>query len=343
MPVITPAMDDPRWLEFVAHHPDATPFHTSAWSHVLEACYGYRPLLVAVADADGRLQAGLPLMAVQSRLTGRRIVALPFSDYCVPLASDDAGLRELLDGLQVWWAEHQRPTIEIRWPLRPLASVYPGEKMVRHVTPLDADAGQMLRRFKKSVVRLIHQAESAGLTIQQSDTWEAVQTYYRLHVETRRRLGAPTQPFRFFRLLWEHMLRPGQGFVLLAYQGETPIAGAVFLHANKLLVYKYGASLAEYWRLRPNNLLFWRAIQWGCENGYQTFDWGRTDYDDEGLRQFKQGWGSAESVLQYSILSSQAPTSAKGRLQERYLPAVIQKSPAWVGRAIGEVLYGHFA
>jgi hypothetical protein len=46
---------------------------------------------------------------------------------------------------------------------------------------------------------------------------------------------------------------------------------------NGSLIYKYSASDPAYWRLRPNNLLLWRAIQWACENGYHTFDMGRTD------------------------------------------------------------------
>ena len=335
-------IDDPRWVEFLSSHPDATPFHDLSWCQVLKACYGYQPLLLAVFGADGHLAAGVPLMDIHSRLTGRRLVGLPFSDYCAPLATDDASLIELMDGVQGWRLAHANVPVEIRWPLPLQADIYAVKEVVRHVTPLENDADQTVRHFKKSVVRLIRQAENADIVIQRSDTWDAVQTYYGLHRETRRRLGAPTQPFRFFRLLWEQVLQQQRGFVLLAYHAGQPIAGALFLHANKMLVYKYGASLAEYWRLRPNNLLFWEAIRWGCENGDTVFDWGRTDLEEEGLRQFKRGWGGKETILRYSMLTSRAPEPSRGQFRSHYLPALIQRSPTWVGQAIGEMLYAHF-
>ena len=40
---------------------------------------------------DGEAVAGLPLARVESRLTGRRLVALPFSDVCPPVRRPEAG------------------------------------------------------------------------------------------------------------------------------------------------------------------------------------------------------------------------------------------------------------
>ena len=37
--------------------------------------------------------------------------------------------------------------------------------------------------------------------------------------------------------------------------------------------------------------------------GCVTFDFGRTDPDDTGLREFKSRWGTEEGVLTYSVLS----------------------------------------
>jgi lipid II:glycine glycyltransferase (peptidoglycan interpeptide bridge formation enzyme) len=210
---------------------------------------------------------------------------------------------------------------------------------------LGPDPEAVFRQFKRTQVQQpIRQAERAGVVVRRGEAWEHIGLFYQLHLQTRRRLGTPVQPLRFFRLLWERLITQGMGFVLLAYQQEQLLAGAVFLHWNKTLTYKYSASDPRFLPLRPNNLLLWHAIQWGCEYGYDVFDWGKTDMDNQGLRDFKNGWGSQEQILHYSVLADRPPVAKlSGGTNQRLLAGVIQHSPAWVCRLIGELLYGHFA
>jgi len=333
---------DARWVDFISGHPEATIFHHPAWVGLLVECYGYRPLLLAVLDAAGEIVAGLPFVEVDSWLTGSRVVALPFSDFCPPLAVNDAVLDELIQGLQIWRRQQDRPRAEVRWPLLDQSQVYPGEAVVRHMTCLVPDAEQVAGCFKGSVLRCIRQAEKAGVIIKWGRTWDDLRLFYGLHLLTRRRLGTPVQPLRFFQFLWKRLVSQGLGFVLLAYKDSQLLAGAVFLHWKRVLVYKYGASNPVYWHLRPNNLLFWDAIRWGCQHGYRLFDWGKTNPENEGLRQFKRSWGSDERLLRYSVLGDHPPAASAKRYGYRFLAPVIRRSPPWVCRALGELLYRHF-
>ena len=129
---------------------------------------------------------------------------------------------------------------------------------------------------------------------------------------------------------------------MLAYQGNQPLAAGLFLHWQQTLTYKYAASSDQVQSLRPNYLLTWTAIRWGCENGFRILDFGRTDLTDDGLRTFKNRWGSAELPLTYSTLSSKPIQTSSGILMSS-MQSVIQKSPVWVCRAAGEILYKHFA
>jgi CelD/BcsL family acetyltransferase involved in cellulose biosynthesis len=106
------------------------------------------------------------------------------------------------------------------------------------------------------------------------------EAFYRLHVNTRRRLGLPVQSRRFFRLLWSRMIQPDLGRVLLVDVGTDTVAGAVFLTWNRTVVYKYGASDPRYWSVRPNNLLFWEAIKWACESRYERLSFGASSPHD---------------------------------------------------------------
>src|SRR5688572_2879998 len=64
-------------------------------------------------------------------------------------------------------------------------------------------------------------------------------------------------------------------------------------------IYKFGASDESKQEARANNLVMWEGIRWLREHGSEELDFGRTSMSNEGLRRFKAGWGSQESVLEY--------------------------------------------
>ncbi|MDQ3915617.1 MAG: GNAT family N-acetyltransferase [Actinomycetota bacterium] len=335
------ALDDPRWIELASGHEDATVFHHPRWARLLADTYGYEPLLCTVADAGGRVVAGIPLLHVRSRLTGERAVGLAFTDFCPPLLTAAGGRDDLVRALQAARLAQAWPRIEVRWDLGGGHELFPGETVLRHTTALSRDADAVFATFKKTRVKQpVRQARDAGVTVRSSTGWEGTRAFYDLHLRTRRRLGVPTQPLRFFRLVWERLISEGFGYVLLACDGPRVVAGGVFLRWNGVTTYKYGASEADAWRLRPNHLLLWEAIQHACAAGDRLFDWGRTDLGNEGLRTFKLGWAQ-ERELSYTVLAEE-PSPRGPRRGEAALAKVIRRSPVWVSRAIGKALYGHF-
>jgi lipid II:glycine glycyltransferase (peptidoglycan interpeptide bridge formation enzyme) len=237
--------------------------------------------------------------------------------------------------------ENRRPMM-LRGSLSAGRNVECYSDAVRHTLPLGDDPDTLYKSFSKMHQRNIRKAGRAGVRILCSSVADAVNVFYGLHLLTRRRLGVPIQPQRFFRLLGERLLVPGLGFVLTAYLEDVPVASAVFLAWNGWLIYKYGASDARYWECRPNNLLFWEAIRWGLGHGCHTLDFGRTDLDDQGLRDFKMGWGGREEALVYSVIGEPAPKVSAFRLSHLMTP-VIQRSPAWVCRLLGELFYKYAA
>jgi lipid II:glycine glycyltransferase (peptidoglycan interpeptide bridge formation enzyme) len=166
-----------------------------------------------------------------------------------------------------------------------------------------------------------------------------LETFYRLHLETRRRQGVPVQPKRFLQSLWTHVIAEGLGFLVLAQLRGRPIAGALFLSWNGNLIYKFGASDPRFWELRPNNLVMWAAINWGCEQGYRQLDFGRSELENRGLRDFKSRWGAQELLLMYAHLPPERPSSVP-HLVAQAMAKVIRSSPPIVCRVTGELLYG---
>lgn len=339
--------EDDRWLDFVAGHSVATPFHHPAWAKLLAETYGYSARLFAITDARAKPIAGFPALAIGGRLRRRRLVSLPFTDHCVPLVAAE-GSTDLISDLLTNVRKTLEPAsiIEIRAAIADTGVVHQ-PRGVLHLLRLDPDPDVVFAAFKRSQVQQpIAKAQREGVEVHRAESAdELVSDFYRLHLATRRRLGVPVQPRRYFRLFWKRIVDERLGFVLLARLGKRPIAGGVFLSWNGTVVYKYGASDSEFLRLRPNNLLLWEAIRWSCVNGVRTFDFGRTDFDQTGLRAFKSGWGASEEPLIYSFVghgssAAERPTSRAGA---GLLSPLIRKSPLWVCRAIGEVLYRYAA
>jgi CelD/BcsL family acetyltransferase involved in cellulose biosynthesis len=334
---------DPAWAELVGRDPAATIFHHPAWLQLLRDHYGYRLEAWCVPAPDGGLGAGLPVALVRGRITGTRLVAVPFSDACGPLVDPAADADSAAVAAAVA-AQQQRAglPLEVRWPLAAVPGAAVVEPYAQHRLALEPDVEQVTRRFAKSQVkRGIAKAIREGVTVERHESSDALARFYEMHVSTRRHQGVPTQPKRFI-LGFGRLFDQGLGFVLLARREGRDIAGAVFLATGGTLTYKYGASRRSALAVRPNNLLFMEAIRWGCEHGMRTLDFGRTDRDQEGLLSFKRSWGAVESPLAYTYLGRAAPGAEPGAAQ-RAISSVIRHSPPAVGRWVGEALYRELA
>lgn len=335
---------DPRWRGFVAAHPDASPFHHPDWARLVAGCYGFRTFAATISDETGAVRAGLPVVEVRHLHGTPKWVSLPFTDYCPPLGPDRQDDDQLASAL--WRASHAAGIrrVEVRAPISGAPAA--GPAALRHVLPLDADPAGVYAGFHRSQVqRNIRRAERERLTVRYADREQDVSgIFYRLHLRTRRRQGVPVQPRRFFRLLWDGVIRTGLGSVLIVEAAGRPVAAAVFLAWNGTVVYKFGASEASSWPLRPNHLLFWHAIRTACQQGYQWFDFGRTDSGHQGLRDFKRSWGAVEEPLVYSALGGgpQQSSPAAGRMAP-VLASAIRKGPPLLCRMAGELLYRYTA
>jgi CelD/BcsL family acetyltransferase involved in cellulose biosynthesis len=336
-------LTDPRWGEFVARQPSAIPFHHPDWGTLVAACYGFRAFAVATSDATGEITAGLPVIEVRHLRGAPKWVTLPFTDYCPPLAPAPQEEADLVSALRQASEAAGVRRVEVRAPLKGAASV--SRRSLRHVIALDSDPAAVYAGFRPSVRRHIQQAAPRGVTIRRAERQEdLVDTFYRLHLRTRRRFGVPIQPRRFFRMLWESVIRTGLGTVLIAEASGEPVAAEVLLSWNGTTISKFSASDERAWSLRANNLLTWHLIKTACEQGSRWLDFGRTDAGSEGLRAFKQSWGAAEESLIYTTLGSRPePAPARDSMADHVLASVIRHGPLVVCRAAGEALYRYAA
>jgi CelD/BcsL family acetyltransferase involved in cellulose biosynthesis len=336
------AQDDPAWLGFVAAHPSANAFHHPAWSEVLAATYGYPCSVVAQRDADGKIVAGLPVARVRQPFGRHRLVSLPFTDYCPVLADQHADMARFAADLSQWRQDVDASVLEVRDELNSPGS-WVQRVGTRHIVDLEDDSDAVFNRLDRHRIRnWINRAREQGVEAVISDSHEHLADFYRLHCLTRRRLGVPVQPWRFFENLFEKIVARRLGFLVVAQLGGRPVAAAVFLAWNQQLIYKFGASDREDWVRGANHLVLWTAIRWGCQAGYRTLDLGRTDTEHDSLRAFKARWRAHEVPLIYTHLGA-APRAARPGPASRALAHIIRRSPTVVCRTVGELLYRYAA
>ncbi len=332
---------DPRWAEFVSRQPQSSIFHTCEWLEALRRTYGYEPVVFTTdSPAEQRLSDGLVLCEVNSWLTGRRLVSLPFSDHCQPLISSPRALQIILQFLQT---SRQWKYVE----LRPLTDVgidagthfIESESLDFHCIDLRPDLEVIYRKFHDSCVRRkIKKAEREGLAYRTGRCDTLVNEFYGLILLTRRRHKLPPQPLAWFRNL-VRSLQDRLTIHMLTHNGRSVASILTLLHKN-VLTYKYGCSDARFHHLGGMPLLFWKAIQEGKQMGATEFDLGRSAPEDPGLSAFKQHLGATSSALSYYRYPNSPAKSAVGQrailIRQAYAH---MPSPIFV--EMGRLVYRH--
>jgi hypothetical protein len=332
----------PNWDAMVKSLLGHSFFHSSAWARVLVESYRYRPVYFA-KFRDEELRALLPVMEIDSWLTGKRGVSLPFSDMCEPLG-DNSSIRELLQAALDEGRKQKWKYFETRGSVSGASDAPSSESFFDHVLPLQRDDEKVFSTFESSVRRAIRKAEKSGPVVEISRDLDGMRLFYDLHCQTRKKHGVPPQPFSFFETFHRNVIARDFGFVVIARFQDRPIAASVFVNFGTKAIYKYGASDETFQNLRGPNLVMWHAIQWYAREGYTEFGFGRTDKPNDGLRRFKLGWGAQERQLDYFKYDIRADrfVSGNGGSSSRR-EQIVRHIPIPIARIIGSVLYRHVA
>ena len=329
-------IDDRAWREFTSSHPDATPFHLPAWAALIADCYRFQAFALTVRGPGGEILGGIPTVAVRFPLAGSRWVSLPFTDSCPVLARPGVALEDIVAALEHYARSSNIPELEVRSSLPVADGVYPVDVGYNHIVELPPDPTDLhpQRNFRQHR----NQARATGVQVSRGNGAADMASFYRLHTLTRRRLGVPVQPRRFFELLRNRLLEPGRGFVATATLDGEVLAAAVYLVHNATIIAKYQASDPSRRETGAGHLMHWEVMSQACGEGYRVYDLGRTDLDTEGLRVFKTRMGAVERPLVYTHIARRPPAEKRpsvGSLSRR----IIRSSPTWVCRALGEAFY----
>ncbi|HEX5548952.1 MAG TPA: hypothetical protein VFX24_16220, partial [Ktedonobacterales bacterium] len=192
-----------------AHAPSGTGFYTDErWLDLIQSIYGYTVTRLEVRGSDGALRGYLPVCALSSPLTGRRIVSLPFSDICPMVAADSATAHQLVDQAVELGKRHRARYVEMRTGSSALLDgrddFIAADNYVSWRLPLAAGEASIWSGVQKPVQRQVKKSRKMDVTIRFAQQREDMDIYHRLHVGTRSgKHGMPAQPRAFFHGLWD--------------------------------------------------------------------------------------------------------------------------------------------
>jgi len=336
---------DPIWHQLVTQQA-STVFHSPEWMRVLQETYQFDIGAYLLLDDTGEPCAGLPFCAIDDMMDPR-IASLPFSDFCDPLVANQDEWRCLVDRLlrrgqriSLRCLHNQVPLADPRFALTGRAKW--------HCVDLQRNEDDIWQGLHGSARRAIKKAQRSGVTVRVAQHEDDLRAFFELHLRVRKyKYRLLAQPYRFFENIWNGFIVPGKGALILSVFDDEVIGGVLFLEWQDTLYYKFNASNPDAIALRPNDLVVWAGIRYGQRRGFNFLDFGLSDWDQEGLLQYKRKFATKEKTISLLRYTPDGAPSAKEKQLRQLLPQltdlfVDESVPDSITERAGDSLYQLF-
>ena len=325
----------PVWRSLLGRFRGVTFYHCESWIESVRNAYSIR-LELASLHREGELRAA-GVFARSKGLFSSRLTALPFSDCADPLAIDDEARADFMEALL---SSNRGSSIEVRGAAGP--QPWQNVDCFGHWTlDLKRPYKEISANFGRTVKGGIKRAMRDGLQVDCGTSAEYVARFYRLQLETRRRLGVPAQPFKFFATVHEKFARNCE--VWFARHEGRDQAGLVMLRSGDQLCYKWGARI-ENGHPGANHFLVASLLEAYADKA-ASIDFGRCDMRNQGLVRSKAEIGCALRPLPYAFFPT-VPSNVSSEVLSgpaKLASIILKRLPLPVTRVLGEALYRYMA
>lgn len=291
-----------EYQSFVDHHPQATPYHASAWGIAVQKSYGF-PISYFGFKQKGKIVAVMPGVLMKTLKGKPSLCSLPYCDMGGILAnthSDGEALKTLVTEYvnSHGWEFEYRDTIN---PANQDADEISDGTKVRMLYELLDDVDEQMASFKPKLRSQIKKAAKNGITsrVIAKPSIEDLNQFYEAFAINMRDLGSPVHSKEWFTQIFSEY-GSNAFLVLVDFNGKC-VGGGVVIHSSEKAVIPWASTLRDYNKLAPNMLLYWQVLTEVIHRGIRHFDFGRSGYN-EGTYRFKKQWGAQPCPLQWETL-----------------------------------------
>lgn len=297
------------WQQFVNSSPHCCHYHQFGWKRVIERAYSHKGYYLMAVDNEA-VAGVLPLILIRSRIFGRSLTSLPFVDVAGLAAAHDHAQQALLLKAKELAEQEQLDYVELRQQDRVPGDFYIDNRKVSLTMELGRSAEELWKSLPSERRNRIRKARQENLEVDVCSSEQLVE-FYRIWTHNMRDLGSPAHSLQFFRKVFEEF--PDSSIIFLVRQQDVFIGAAIGLVFRDTLSLPWVSSLRKYFRLYPNNILYWRAMEEAVTRKLTCFDFGRSSFES-GTYQFKLRWGASAKPLfwQFLPLHGKIPSLADG-------------------------------
>jgi hypothetical protein len=138
------------------------------------------------------------------------------------------------------------------------------------VLDLTRGADALFKDFSSNRRTNVRSAIKRGIEVATATTREDFEAYYEVYAKWCTRKAQ--EPVRFETFEEALLLTKNRRLFLARFEGKV-IAGVVIrLSPKGMIEYAANSSLEQDLKLKPNDLLHWRVIEWACGEGYTSYN-----------------------------------------------------------------------
>ena len=193
---------------------------------------------------------------------------------CFDKTVDLAAISDALVGGLLAEAESDKLITFYSWvPLDTLSKHGYRCKQEEGVVMLDLTKGpdELFKQFAETRRTNIRKSIKRGLEVVIAGTRDELRAYYDIYTDwCRRKEIAPSS----FEVLEEAFRSQNRRLFLARYEDKIVAATIIRLYPGAMIEYAANSSLDQYIKLKPNDLLQWRIVEWACGEGYKSYSLG---------------------------------------------------------------------
>lgn len=341
--------EDKRWDDFVISNRYGSIYHLSGWSEILKNTFSYKPHYL-ILEEEGHITAGLPLMKINSWLTGKRLVSLPRTSYCDPLVENTKDLDTLLHTAMKMVDEEKLDYVEIKTQHNEMLLNRKELKFYKHfknhILSIENTEEELWKSFHRTCVRQpINRAKKYNVKIKEGKSEDDLKIFHTLLNMTSKKHGVPTRPYSFFHNIWETFRPLNMVIIMIAYIEGTAAAASLSFLFKDTIYYEFLGLDDTLLNKSPGHLLLWETLRKAKERNISNFDFGLTSPTNQGLIDFKRRWGSSEKDLIYFYFPDVTGYRSFIKNAEAYdesAKTILDKPKSEIKQLVGSKLYKHF-
>jgi lipid II:glycine glycyltransferase (peptidoglycan interpeptide bridge formation enzyme) len=305
------------WNRFIAQSPCGDVLQCWEWGE-LKSRTDWSPLHLATMD-QGRITAAALVLKRRLPRTGRCLFYCPRGPVVDYSSAQD--VEGIFSEIRRCAREHGAIALKIDPALENSEPLYPRHLQAAGLRPPRGDGASFGGGQPKAVMKVdisgdedtilagfhskwrynIRLAARKGVQVTTDGASQDMDAFYDVLQVTAKRDGFRIRARSYFQDMWDHIVQPGMGKLLLARVGDVVVAGALLFALGHQCWYVYGASDNEHRNLMPNHLVQWEAMRWAREQGCTVYDMRGVSLEVDGepvdphiagLNRFKRGFGA---------------------------------------------------